>query len=158
LRFAAIIAAVPSDVVYGGETGAARCTAWASAGSVPLTPDRELAIPEDAPAAASLKPVREIDGGPARAGSRRMLIMLPTPHEAEVTTSWSDGDVLRVSRARDQEPALERDLIAVRPEHLAQLRRGVVVRVVRRVGKSELRASPLLTDTLDSAMMREECR
>ena len=42
---------------HRGETGVPRCTAWALAGDVPLTPGRELAIPEDVPAASSLTPV-----------------------------------------------------------------------------------------------------
>ncbi len=43
--------------VRDGETGNARCTAWAPAGDVPLTPDRELAIPEEMPTASALTPV-----------------------------------------------------------------------------------------------------
>ncbi|MBL8741108.1 MAG: hypothetical protein JNK04_08445 [Myxococcales bacterium] len=43
--------------VRDGEIGDARCTAWAPAGDVPLTPDRELAIPEEMPAASALTPV-----------------------------------------------------------------------------------------------------
>jgi hypothetical protein len=39
------------------ETGTPLCTAWALTGDVPLTRDRELAIPEEVPAASSLTPV-----------------------------------------------------------------------------------------------------